>query len=518
MLSFGRRAVLVRLRDSHVREMELKPLSQVISATVDGTESMLPTQLSLQDRACLTDRSRPLSMVVDAASNMPTDRQASITSKHSRAGSIEQKVRDVILDKRTTKHNWTGFYSIEARISVRQWSRMAEQRHALPNGAHRAGQERPGPSLFGLPMARGSNYALSNLPVSADKELPRTPAPQNASFDRRDSQLHLSEQSSQYHNQLLADSSDDSDDFDDGLVHVDQRGVAAKYQLSDLGPSPRSSSRSAGPQTTSEHPQRSSSLPTIEIVSAKLALASRGSLTHVLRLPLPANLADANPIAVLQWSDTPNAVSGWSRVLGIERASTIGATTLGKLEQANTRKNNSLVLHVGVTCVAFLPSRIESRKVSFKITVEVDFDLLPDSELELIPLSPDTGYDRMNGGHAQAPETETGQGLDSTKDTARFAYPTVLTAGHQPADLSYGSSAISQELEYLCAPLLTVNPIDLDLHSCGAHSLVLPLTKAPGQQPIARPIFPDLAGDAAIVAFDWRGADDFRIFTVGIAG
>ncbi|EST06045.2 hypothetical protein PSEUBRA_003902 [Kalmanozyma brasiliensis GHG001] len=551
MLSFGRRAVLVRLRDSHVREMELKPLAQIIAAASDGSESTMEAHLSLQKRA--GQEGRPLSMVADAANVRPTDRQLSTASGHSRTSSVEQKLRDVIVDKRSTKHNWTGFSSVEARIFVRQWSEAAVQRYGTSSYAYPAGQGTPGPSLTGLSMPRGLDTTSTTSLARTDKELPRIPAPQNASFDRRDSQLHLSEQHSQYHSQLQADS--DSDDGDDGLERVDKLGHAAKYHLTDPGPwpLPRTSDRPAAMRTASATPTRSLSLPPMDALTAKLALASRGGLTHVLRLPIVANVADTNPLAVMQWSDTPNAVSGWARVLGVERASTKGATTLGQLKQTGTaflapeaqgppgdsragkansaaaaaetrRKNNSLVLHIGVTCVAFLASRIESRKVSFKMPLEADFDLLPESELELIPLSPDTGYLRANGSLVQATEIEAPEAANDESPggeatgSAMFTYPAVHTVGPASAGHSSETSAISQELEYLCAPLLTLNPIDLDLHSCGAQSLVLPLSHAPGQESAANAMLPDLAGDAGIIAFDWRGADDFRIFTVGIAG
>ncbi|SJX61469.1 uncharacterized protein SRS1_10542 [Sporisorium reilianum f. sp. reilianum] len=551
LLSFGRRAVLVRLRDSHVREMELKPLAQLMAAATDPTEIALPPQLSLQPRGASSqtehptshDRSRPLSMVGDGP--VPAERQMPSVSAHSRAGSMEQRFRDAILDKKSTKHNWVGFSAIEARIFVRQWSESDEQRHEAPHHVRRHGQEMLGPSPMGVSMVKGLN---PSSPASADKALPRVPAPQNASFDRRISRLHLSDQTSQYHEQLQAESSSDSDD---DLGIVDTRERAARYQLTDPGPLPPSSSTAGCTNVHSRTPNRSFSLPPAELVSAKMALASRGALTHILPLPLAADLSQAAPLAVMQWSDTPNAVSGWARVLGTERAGSTGTTPLSHLKQQSSttsvgdmratnhpntgasafdprRKAERLVLHVGVTCVAFLASRIESRKVTFKIPAEVNFDLLPQSQLELVPLSPDTEYGRANGAaSAEGVGTVTGRDFDDEEDAgnageartaAPFAYPSIHTGARQAATRSSNeTSATSQELEYLCAPLLTLHSIDLNLHSCGAQSLVLPLRES-GHASTAHAMLPELAGDAAVVAFDWRGADDFRIFTVGIAG
>ncbi|TKY89409.1 hypothetical protein EX895_001940 [Sporisorium graminicola] len=551
LLSFGRRAVLVRLRDSYVREMELKPLAQLLAAAAaaDTSDNALPTQLSLQTRGSVPaehtsshDRSRPLSVVGDGG--MPAERQMpGGVPGHSRAGSMEQRFRDAILDKRSMKHNWIGFSTIEARIYVRQWYEADEQGHSAPSRAWRHGQEVLGLSPIGVSMVKGWN---ASLPASVDKALPRAPAPLNASFERRISRLHLSEQTSLYHEQLQVESSSDSED-DLGFVDMHER--AARYKLTDPGPLlPLSNSNRMAPSNThSRTPHRSLSLPPAELVSAKLALASRGSLTHVLPLPLPADLAQAAPLALVQWSDTPNAVSGWARVLGVERASSRGTTPLshvkqqpsspyfgdGRANQANTasdarRKAERLVLHVGVTCVAFLASRIESRKVTFKIPAEINFDLQPQTELELLPLSPDTEYGRANGAGAEVNQTEMGQARDDdenetnageARSAVSFAYPPIKTAARQTARSANETSTISQELEYLCAPLLTLHPIDLNLYSSGAQSLVLPLSQtSSGEASTPHAMLPELAGDAAIVAFDWRGADDFRIFTVGIAG
>ena len=543
MLSFGRRAVLVRLRDSDVRELDLKPLSQLI-AVADGSENASPPQLSLQpfdptDPHIKFDRTRPGSMVADGGAW--TDGQMSSVSGHSRAGSMEQKLKDAVLDKKSSKHNWVGFSSIEAQIFVRQRSQSEAEGHDATDHNTPLWPASGGISPTGLSMAKND----SNLsPAAVDKDLPRAPAHQNASFDRRMSRMHLSEQSSQYHDEIQAESSSDSDE--DSVDPVGRQGRAAKYQLTDPGPLPRTRSRAniaAGAHAqsiTAKVPNRSSLLPPAELVVAKLALASRGGVTHVMPLPLAANLAQAAPLAVMQWSDTPNGVSGWARVLGVEGASSQGTTPLSHLKQSSAvsafsetpnslgesraarpslkahRKNDRLVLHIGVTCVAFLASRIEARKVTFKTAVEIDFALLPNCELELIPLAPENEYSRANGAPFAPQDTPTGSEephYSLSNASTSFAYPAVAT--HQTGE----SSTISQELEYLCAPLLTLHPIDLDARSCGSQSLVLPFSQTHAYSKTApHAMLPHLAGDGAVVAFDWRGANDFRIFTIGIAG
>ena len=583
LLSFGRRAVLVRLRDSDVRELELKPLAQLIAAS-DASDSGSTTQLSLQpqsrrsfaDPQSRINRSRPASMLSE--SDPPSDALPAGAPTHSRSGSVEHKLREAILDKRSNKHNWIGFSTIEAQVLVRQWSdKQVDPPHDVSDIDHWPRMEGSGLSPMGMSIAKASPGQPALSPQVLDKDLPRVPAPQNASFDRRMSRLHLSEQSSLYHDEVQADSSSDSDD---GVSTVDARERAAKYQLRDLGPLPQADIRNQPPMTgkaridTNRTPKRSSSLPPSESISVKVALASRGSLTHVLQLPLASNLMVTPPLAVMQWTDVPNAVSGWARVLGVERASSTGPTPLSHLSQSTAvssasgtllsslgqtlaaqpkqgapslnpgRKSHRLILHVGVTCAAFLASRIEARKVSFRVPVNVDFDVSSEHELELIPTYNEAGYKRANGGTVQKsmPDTETYRRLSDDDTTSvgdgwradpsksqPFAYPSVQTfSSDRLADRSHSEvSALSLELEYLCAPLLTLNPIDLAASSCGAQSLVLPLSQATrqegaqggtGSESAAHALFPELGGDAGVIAFDWRGADDFRLFTLGIAG
>ncbi|KAJ1019420.1 hypothetical protein NDA16_004537 [Ustilago loliicola] len=325
LLSFGRRAVLVRLRDSDVRELELRPLAQLIAAP-ELPDIGPATQLSLQpqhrkgstDPQIRVDRSRPASMLSE--SGLLTDGQIAGTPGHSRNGSVEHKLRDAILDKRSNKHNWVGFSSIEAQVFVRQWSNPQADPYKATNQAQRPKEESLGLSPMAMSMAKDE---LELLPISrgADYKRANGDATQTSTQDAETYR---------------------GDREDDTTCVGDVWGAE---------PSP----------------------------------------SHTFIYPAAAAL-------------TPDRIAS--------------------------------------------PSRSDA-------------------------------------------------------------------------------SAISQELEYLCAPLLTLHPIDLTPSSCGAQSLVLPLSQGIGQgaKPVdagsgsaAHALFPELGGDAGVVAFDWRGADDFRIFIVGIAG
>lgn len=494
LLSFGRRAALIRLRDSEVRDFDLTPLAQ-LTAAADGSDGLPPPQLSLQAQRPETQVNADGARLLHVPSEGSTraDAQALSTIGHTRQGSVEQRIREAILDKRSNKHHWIGFSTIEARILVRVQREANIEDPASAGPYRQESASRLSPTGISLRKPTSSTSSLGHADVN--KALPLAPVNQNASFEKRLSRIHLSDQNAQYHDAIqTADSSGSgSDSSDDDYPHP----IGKKYQLTDPGPMQRRDRRA-------QQTKRSQSCPDAELVSAKMAIASKANFTHVLALPLVAAESSV-PLAVMQWSNTPNAVSGWARVLGVERASSTGAMPLNHLKPAGLqssfserpsgsqggRRDEQLVLHVGVTCVAFLASRVESRKVSFKLPVSVGFRLSAQTELELAPVS-DLAYSRVHV------ETESG-------------HPSVsLEAGSYPgAGTSVRADSLGQELEYLCGPLLTLPPADLDARSCGAHEVAPAAPHA---------LVPDGTGDATVVAFDWRGADDFRMFTLGIAG
>ncbi|PWZ03372.1 hypothetical protein BCV70DRAFT_197590 [Testicularia cyperi] len=603
-LSFGRRAVVVRLGDSNVREFELKPLAEV-TAAVSPTGTEAPSNLSLQGNglvpsnstseghASALDRVRPQS--TSGIQALSSHSSSASGLGHSRHASVEQKIKDVIQEKRSNKHNWVGFSSVQAQIRVRQHQTELESGPVAggsppPMVSHNPKELRYAPS--GRSLLKSPTASASSLsPLHLNKELPKTPAPQNASFDRRQSRLNMDPESLRAYEAVQAEES--SSGSEDESPPVSRGQPLRKYALMDRGPLPRGTKAadttgSVGGRFSRFRSKKKTSADYFqgtELISARFALVSRGSVTHVLPLPLPADLARPSPLAVIQWSDTPNAVSGWIRVLGVERARSTGATSLDHfrdssgmstapsapillspapssqphlrpplssypssdsvLQHADGRKkNNRLGLHVSVTCIAFLASRIEVRKVSFKAPIDVDFDLSRHAELELVPatLLPQEAASGPGKPAVQSsrPSARSRNSIFSSSSisTIRTKATMTATAPSPPADDVHAglrdgteppddadaddadADAHTQELEYLCGPLLTLNPIDLDATACGAQSMVLPLATddAAATSWLSDPLFPELAGDGGIVAFDWRGGQDFRLFSVGAQG
>ncbi|SPO35569.1 uncharacterized protein PSFLO_01040 [Pseudozyma flocculosa] len=610
MVSFGRRSVVIRLSDSNVREFELMPLADVVAAA-PGNGSLGQSHLALLPQVAGPTASpsskekapRPRS-IISLGLGPTASNTSSAGATRSNAGHERQRENGTQDLKSSSKHNWVGFTALQAQIRVRQHIVDAEPTHSrsrssVPPGAEsfvRSGAP-PRPASYAQPLARplpqvpGAREATA---AQREKELPRPPPPQSLSFDRRASRQYLDDASRRAYEAVQAESSSSGSDDDYGPSSVPP---ARGYSLHDTAPNrPGASGGDAqgarGGRSSRQPLRRSSSTPDLtagtNLVSVRMALVSRGSITQVLPLPLPVDLARPLPLAALQWSDTPNSVSGWARVLGVERARSSGPVSVDHLRSgartagnvggglsssrpqlisrnssSSLNKGNVLGIHVGITAVAFLPSRIEMKRVSFKTEAVVNFDLHRNAELELVPLVPLSDYQRPAGpamsaqaeqghppsmpraGHTrsrnsifgsdsaaggcwQAPASRsmsrpvstvsTSTAHSTAADSSVAGYETAWDAAtaEEDADARAWSDV---ELEYLCGNLLTVSPIDLDASAAGSEAAVFRLsgqnsegTTSPGQ------VLRELAGDGGIVAYDWRGAEDYRIFCVGAQG
>lgn len=125
----------------------------------------------------------------------------------------------------------------------------------------------------------------------------------------------------------------------------------------------------------------------------------------------------------------------------------------------------TVVLHVSLTALAFLPSRVEMKRVTVRCDVKLPFSLARDSELSLRP-APGSPQDAV--------------GPQPVLD------PAVRSS------LAKSATSVELEHEYLCG-MLVVAP-----HTCGAAPTT---TGAPAWRP------PEAHGDGGAWAFDWRGGD-----------
>lgn len=201
---------------------------------------------------------------------------------------------------------------------------------------------------------------------------------------------------------------------------------------------------------------------------AKLALLSRGCSTFLFPLPLSWDLQQQRPLGKFTWSDTPTAVMAWSTVVGLERDLSSGPISVSSLRSSRKEEqgDNMVQLHVKVTAVAFLPSRIELKRRRIKIQVKVPFIFNRDSELVLEAIV---------------------KGEDQQRDDLADK---LLAGDDEESEEVAETTFFNQELEYLCG-LLCVTPKGHD---------------------VAKPW--EAGGEEGAWGFDWRGAKDFRLFYV----
>jgi hypothetical protein len=266
--------------------------------------------------------------------------------------------------------------------------------------------------------------------------------------------------------------SDDGNDVSTGVVGGGARGVT----LRDL------------PATTNvtsmlRRPHRQAHVPSYTIF-AGLAALSKGTETQILPLPLPRDVFQPRPLHVVHWSALPTGVTASARVVGLERdlsSATVPVDSLGRsgvrvgahsptsasmspTARYQAPKSNIVILHVIVSLLATLPSRLEMKRVRIRLPVRMPFSFRRDSELELEPISaPASHFDDEGNGPPLAASGDNTNAVEA-----------------------------HQELEYLCGLAL---PTQFD--------------QLAGLKPW------EAAGDGGAWAFDWRGANDFRLFYVG---
>lgn len=503
-VSFGKRAVMIRVSDSHVREIELLPAS--LMTGVSPAISSSPSMASLSRDGTLME---------------PPNSQR-------RPRSI-----DALAEKSTIKSPWVGVSTVEARINFRQ--RKNEEDGAEATAEENLSSSRPSTmrsasggfyrlaptaaawkqsnrsSHPGRSNPRSQRQAASESTATAsarDKSLPAVPAPQSLSFDpdldsgstRRDESYGTSS-SGHIAGAEVFTSDSSSDDYD-----LEERGEALRSMS--LGENGGSNPMSAATSPSSSPPPPSRSFmrykskkaaqltqeeaESTHTISASLALMSKGLFTQVLPSPLPPVLTRPKPLGFLEWSSIPSAVTGMARVVGIERQSSKGFTTTSNLRSHgspanshpqgpvnhNSDRNSSMViLRINVTAIAFItsssPSRIEMKRTLVKLNHNLPFKLYPSCELQ-ISLPPTISP------QLQPASSERGPILDSSERTS----------------LSLEENQSALEIDYLGGMLLN-SPFNgggiKGNSSLGKHW---------------RP--EESAGDGGAFGWSWRGGDDYR--------
>ncbi|CEH12447.1 hypothetical protein CBOM_00428 [Ceraceosorus bombacis] len=461
-VSFGKRAVVIRVSDSDVREMDLS------------------SGAGLEDKSSRTNLG------------------------HSGSGHAHNKHLSVdgLASFRKAKTSWVGFEPVHACVTIREEETGNKDVVPLVRAGSRqasaSGQTSPAPHAVKWDPTEAGAERSQRSPTardfrgSRDKRLPNAPAPQGLSFEARE-QDEIAQRLAAVLAESDSDESEEEEDFSYATPNtlsqhegVTLRDAGFSQEITAVEGVQRGMQEPRRPkrQMSSVLSRSANSPPsgTQHVIQASLALFSKGAATEILPLPLPANLTSCRPIASLKWTSTPQSVTAWARIVGLERARTAGAAHIlgsSSATRPSSRESNGeglhqVTLHVSVTLVAFLPSRIEMKRVTVRKEVELPFQCSKDAELSLSP--PPPAY------------------LDDLKVSGP-----VLDSRLRPT-LGERCSSAEVEHEYLCGSLLVA-------------------PQAGGYAPTAVGPHPwrpnEAAGDGGVWGFDWRGGEDYRLFYVG---
>lgn len=270
------------------------------------------------------------------------------------------------------------------------------------------------------------------------------------------------------------DDDDDDDEWDsDGPATPGERGVTLRDTSAGL------TGRAA---LLRRQQQRRPQVPA-HTISAGLTILSKGTQTQVLPSPLPRDVFQPRPYESVQWSATPTAVTASARVIGLERDLSSGAVSIDSLGRANQKRasmmseyslpggsSNIVILHILVSILASLPSKVEMKRIKVRLPIRTPFMFRRDSELELEPIATPSS---STGTPSRTPNLAAESGEDN------------FAGNHENVEGQ-------QELEYLCGMLVPTHYDQVSLKPWEA------------------------GGDGGAWAFDWRGANDFRVFYCGV--
>lgn len=269
---------------------------------------------------------------------------------------------------------------------------------------------------------------------------------------------------------------DDDDDDDDEWDSDENAGTAHPgITLRDT---------SAGvPRSSLLRRPRKIQIPT-HTVLAGVYILSHGFVSQILPSPLSRDTFHSRPLCSIQWPSVPTAVTATARVIGLERGLSSGPVSIDSLNRSrqqhgslsDTSKTNEVILHLRIAVLAFLPSRIELRRVRVRVPVRLPFAYTRDTELELESAGASDLLSATAVVSQKDNDVRHGAGSEAHDDDASV---------HDELE-----SDQSQELEYLCGMLCATSHEGKDTKPWEA------------------------AGDGGAWAFDWRGANVSQVFVI----
>lgn len=533
-VSFGKRAVMIRVSDSNVREIELMAPSQAMSLD--------PSLAPPSNSTSATSRDRPNSSVETLAN--PLQPQPSSKRPKSFDG----------IGERSVKSLWVGLSTIEARVNFRQkkgeeveeeleGSRPSNLRTAsgnvyrlAPTGAAWKHPKRSSAPITAKKPTQDSNRVTARPgdvrrdSSSTNKALPSVPAPLNLSFDADldPNSLGQSRSSASGHGTGngadVLDSDSSSEDFDLEEERVeDIRSLSLQDNASNQGSSPASAATS--PSSSPPPPTRGGfmrykgkkggengmdDIESIHTVSANLALLSKGLFTQIFPSPLPPDLTKPRPLGLLEWSEPPSAVTGLARVVGIERESSRGFTSTSNLRSSSgsnptsTSKNpsqhphqhsSSVILRISVTAIGFISSssspRVEMQRTTIRTQSILPFKLDSSYELEINPYPLATFSSTVS---------------NKSKSKSQLSLESTLSnsiGNERGPNLDLGERTSLQK---------TQNIMELEMDYLGGMLLSSPVNGSRSHPSLGnkhwRP--EESAGDGGAFGWSYRGGEDYR--------
>ncbi|KAK0550013.1 hypothetical protein OC846_003847 [Tilletia horrida] len=566
LVTFGHKAVIIRMTDLNVRDVDLMP-----------TSAPLPDPRAFRASTDAVARDA-LGEDISNLSLDPSGRSPHSLAHHRRASSSSQ----LLLDE---KQNWVGLQLVDVNILLKQ---TPEASDALPNGGFKGGHPMT-TSLSAeaaMTSSRSSRPGLAETTGRGPPDMAPTPvftsvlspnaALEQRAFAQETGQLrpdaaggpiirpNISTSGSESAATVEDDEDDDFEDDDDDITQdasnqyeivytaTGRKAVALRDRSVHL--STGSGSRSdptlaivdrtpvdtrelaaAKKQPAGRRRDREKKVDPQtpgKLVSTSIALVTRGAATQILPLPLPANLNQPKPLDVFAWGGIPNSVTGWARVVGLERERTTGALTVSDMgNKASTRglsrhisadavptdSMGRIILHVNVTALAFMASKVESQRKRVRVHVSLNFPLLRNAEIELLPVldsllpAPATSMPQPPGPHqgnkAKPDDRAYALGVARANEICICADPpridsdsATFDAARRPS-LAEAFARTEQEFEYLSGMLVGFP------HRGG----VRPASVA--ALDVTRPW--EMRGDGGVLGWDWRGGRDFRLFFVG---
>ncbi|KAK0520716.1 hypothetical protein OC834_006927 [Tilletia horrida] len=593
LVTFGSRAVIIRLTDLNVRDFDLTPNWIPPPPPSDARGPNLSSEALLS--GAHAEDANALSVEPHAhghGASLPV-RGAGSASHHRRASSTS-------LNFNEEKQNWVGMHLVDVKIILKQSARTRGQTAFLSGGepmsmtrsaeaALRSAGDldvQPTPVFTSVltPNAASEQRNFENLGLAANSHGP-TGAPVRVSSTTSSSGADTESTTTNDDDEddSLADGTGPDGDrseivytatgrqavaLRDRSVHLSSgsRSDPTLTVVDRAGPTPKETSApkrnpAQRRREREKHPEEKSSSG--KLVSTSIALVTRGPSTQILPLPLPADLCKPKPLEVLNWSGVPNAVSGWARVVGLERERTTGAVSTADIGSRMTPRGaraqasaddplnpgasggGSVILHVNVTVLAFMASKVESQRKRVRVHVSLNFPLLRDVEIELVPvldaLLPMPVPTPVSQRPIPTPASAAGD-ANTTVETGRFSedhqqqqQQARIKMKTNPRAYALGVSRANDMC--ICADPPRISSHSSTFDSDRRRTLAEPQTRTEqefeylsgmlvgmphrgGVRPasvaaldVCRPR--EMRGDGGVLAWDWRGGRDYRLFFVG---